>query len=129
MAEDDPILLQILKEDPEIQDAEARYQQFLADDALRERYEGREKFLRDWRSRLKAGREEGRQEGLDVGRLEGALNTERRTLERQLDRRFGLSDDERELIQACSDSERLVAALDELADPRVTKEAVLGHLS
>lgn len=75
---EDDILLQILKEDPDIEDAEQRYRQFVADDELRERYQDRIKAERDRRSQLiyaqrqgeTLGREKGRDEGLSEGRAE-----------------------------------------------------------
>lgn len=88
-AMEDPILLQILKEDPDIEDAEERYRQFVADDELREKYQDRIKEERDRRSQIifartqglqegreeghKQGREEGRKEGREEGRKEGLI--------------------------------------------------------
>ena len=48
---EDPILLQILKEDPDIEDAEERYRQFVADDELREKYQDRMKAGRIYAER------------------------------------------------------------------------------
>ncbi|MFP4152324.1 MAG: Rpn family recombination-promoting nuclease/putative transposase [Alkalispirochaeta sp.] len=74
-AMEDPILLQILKEDPDIEDAEERYRQFVADDELREKYQDRIKAERDRRSQIiyarKQGLAEGRQAGLEQGLKEG----------------------------------------------------------
>mgnify|MGYP006432229749 CR=1 FL=1 len=85
-AMEDDILLQILKEDPDIEDAEERYRQFVADDELRERYQDRIKAERDRQSQLiyaqrqgeAAGREEGREEGRQEGRTEERLDVARR---------------------------------------------------
>ena len=75
-AMEDPILLQILKEDPDIEDAEERYRQFVADDELREKYQDRIKAERDRRSQMiyaerqseKRGLERGMEQGLEQGR-------------------------------------------------------------
>jgi predicted transposase/invertase (TIGR01784 family) len=85
-AREDPILLQILKEDPDIEDADERYRQFVADDELREKYQDRIKAERDRRSQMiyaerqgekrgleqgmAQGREQGREQGLEQGRQE-----------------------------------------------------------
>ncbi len=66
---EDDVLLQILKEDPDIEDAEERYRQFVADDELRERYHDRIKAERDRRSQLIYARRHGQTEArLDVAR-------------------------------------------------------------
>ena len=129
MAADDPILLQILREDPEIKDAEARYQQFVADDELRARYEGREKFLRDWLSLAEERRQEGLAEGRDVGRQEGRLLERRDMLIRLMETRFGMTRAEQDLVHQCSEPDLLMQALDKLADPEATKESVLKGLN
>ncbi|MDA3949342.1 MAG: hypothetical protein PF508_08950 [Spirochaeta sp.] len=68
-AMEDDVLLQILKEDPDIEDAEERYRQFVADDELRERYHDRIKAERDRRSQLIYARRHGQTEArLDVAR-------------------------------------------------------------
>lgn len=95
-AMEDPILLQILKEDPDIEDAEERYRQFVADDELREKYQDRIKEERDRRSQiifartqaLREGREEGRKEGLIEGTRAGRLEIAKRMKGR------GLSEEE-----------------------------------
>ncbi|MFP4179886.1 MAG: hypothetical protein ACLFSA_07500, partial [Spirochaetaceae bacterium] len=61
--------------------------------------------------------------GMEKGRIEGEHNT----LIRLLDRKFGLSEEEEELVRSTEELEKIEAALDEFvfAD---TKEQVLGHL-
>lgn len=78
-AMEDNILLEILKEDPDIEDAEERYRQFVADEELREKYQDRIKAERDRRSQIiyaerqgeKRGLERGLEQGLEQGRQEG----------------------------------------------------------
>jgi len=70
-AMEDPILLQILREDPDIEDAEERYRQFVADDELREKYQDRIKAERDRRSQIIYAEQRGLEQGLEQGREEG----------------------------------------------------------
>ncbi|MFP4153432.1 MAG: Rpn family recombination-promoting nuclease/putative transposase [Alkalispirochaeta sp.] len=83
-AMEDPILLQILREDPDIEDAEERYRQFVADDELREKYQDRIKAERDRRSQIiyatKKALAEGREEGAWSGRLAVAKKLKARGL-------------------------------------------------
>ncbi|MFP4211601.1 MAG: hypothetical protein ACLFR8_10190 [Alkalispirochaeta sp.] len=73
------MLLQILKEDPDIEDVEGLYRQFIADEELREKYQDRIKAERDRRSQIiyagrqgeKRGMERGRGEGLEQGIKQG----------------------------------------------------------
>ncbi len=58
-AMEDPILLQILKEDPDIEDAEERYRQFIVDDELREKDQDRIKAERDRRLQIIYARKQG----------------------------------------------------------------------
>jgi predicted transposase/invertase (TIGR01784 family) len=62
-AMEDPILLQFMRGDPEIQDAEARYQEFMADPQLRSRYRARQRFLHQQATNLEAARNEGIEQG------------------------------------------------------------------
>jgi predicted transposase/invertase (TIGR01784 family) len=66
-AMEDPILLQILKEDPDIEDAEELYQQFVANDELREKYQDRIKAERDRRSQIIYAERQGEKRGLEQG--------------------------------------------------------------
>lgn len=67
-------------------------------------------------------------EGLTKGRTEGALAERRGVLRRQLEKKFGLSDDERALIEGVDDLDRLAAALDEILFAE-SKQQVLDKLS
>nr|MDA3948909.1 PD-(D/E)XK nuclease family transposase [Spirochaeta sp.] len=67
---EDNILLQILKEDPDIEDAEERYRQFVADEELREKYQDRIKAERDRRSQIIYAERQGEKRGLEQGRRE-----------------------------------------------------------
>lgn len=92
-AMDDLILLKTMRDDPEIEDAEARYREFLANPELEERYLARQKFLRDqatYRKEareegLEEGRQEGRRIGLQEGRREEAVQIARRMRTRGMD--------------------------------------------
>ena len=68
---------------------------------------------------MTGGREEGRQEGRVIEKQD--------VLIRLLSRKFGLTDAERQLIQATDDTAALDAALDELVVAE-RKEAVLEKL-
>ncbi|TVQ26614.1 MAG: hypothetical protein EA382_05015 [Spirochaetaceae bacterium] len=54
--------------------------------------------------------DEGRSEGLEQGIEPGSLQRSREVLIRLLDRKFGLTDAERERIMACEDQSALDAA-------------------
>lgn len=82
-AMEDPILLQILKEDPDIEDAEERYRQFVADDELREKYQDRIKAERDRRSQIIYAEQQGEKRGLEQG-LERGRQEERQELIRRM---------------------------------------------
>lgn len=57
----------------------------------------------------------GRNEGLEQGMEQGSLRHSREALIRLVDRKFGLTDAERERIMVCHDQGALDAALDEFA--------------
>ena len=59
---------------------------------------------------------------------EGTLGERREVLIRQLSKKFGLTDEERGLIEATDDLDRLAAALDEILFAE-TKQQVLDKLS
>jgi hypothetical protein len=65
-----------------------------------------------------------REEGLE----DGSLQHSRDVLTRQMNRKFGLTDGERERIMACADQASLDAALDENLDAS-SKAQVLEKLS
>ena len=71
--------------------------------------------------------EKGRNEGLERGVEKGSLESRRETLARLVDRKFGLTDAERERISSCDDQAVLDAALDEFALAE-TKAQVLAKL-
>jgi predicted transposase/invertase (TIGR01784 family) len=68
--------------------------------------------------------EKGRNEGLETG----SLQRSREVLVRQLDRKFGLTEAERDRILSCGDSDALDAALDEIITADA-KASVLSKLS
>lgn len=69
---------------------------------------------------LEEGREEGREEGKGIGQAE--------LLARLLDRRFDLTSEERQMVEACRDRAKLEMAADALADSDTTKERVLSFI-
>ena len=87
---DDPILKQILDEEPDIRKAEERYRQFLADPQVRSRYRARDRWQRQQATRMVVAREEGRSEGIELGigqgRAENARQNARRLKEKGVDR-------------------------------------------
>ncbi len=72
---------------------------------------------------IEKGKEEGKEEGREAGRIEG----EHKTLIRLLEKKFGLSEEEKELVRSTEELEKIEAALDELLDAEM-KEQVLVHL-
>jgi predicted transposase/invertase (TIGR01784 family) len=91
-AMEDPILLQILKEDPDIEDAEERYRQFVADDELREKYQDRIKAERDRRSQIIYAERQGEKRGMERGLEQGAARKQSEIVKRM--KAKGMSDDE-----------------------------------
>ena len=67
--------------------------------------------------------EAAEKKGIEKGIQKG----EHKTLIRQLDKKFGLSDEEKELVRSCEELEKIEAALDEILDAE-TKEQVLAQL-
>ena len=61
------------------------------------------------------------------GEARGILLDKQETLIRQLDRKFGITDADRARVRACTDRERLTAALDDILDA-TNATAVLGLL-
>lgn len=68
---EDPILKAILEEDPEIQEAEERYQAFMADREMIDRLRAREKYRRDHLQRMHDAKQQGLQQGLEQGMKQG----------------------------------------------------------
>ena len=66
-------------------------------------------------------------DGRAEGRTEGTLTDRREVLARQLDKRFGLTNTERSIIESCEDLDRLAAALDTFVDA-YSKDEVLAEL-
>jgi len=91
-AMEDPILLQILREDPDIEDAEERYRLFVESDELREKYQDRIKAERDRRSQMIYAVRQGEKRGLEQG-IERGRQEERRELILRMKAK-GMSDDE-----------------------------------
>lgn len=90
-------------------------------------------YMTRWeREGLKKGRREGIREGIREGRVagfnEGLLKEKRGVLTRQLDKKFGLKEEEKELISECEDMEALDAALDAILFAQ-SKENVLELLN
>jgi hypothetical protein len=71
--------------------------------------------------------QEMRREGFQEGRQQGSLQQSREVLARLVDRKFGLTDAERERIMACEDRQAMEAALDIILEAE-TKEQVLAVL-
>jgi len=72
-------------------------------------------------------RNEGRTQGRSEGHSEGVLNDRHEMLIRLLTKKFGLTDEERALIESCDDLDRLAAAIDAFVDAD-SKEHVLAKL-
>ena len=71
--------------------------------------------------------EQGKEEGITVGKTQGELQDKQQVLVRQLNKRFGLTDEETELIMSETSREKLDQALDEFVFA-VKKEQVLKIL-
>ena len=76
---------------------------------------------------IEKGIERGIERGIEKGKEEGRVEGEHNTLIRQLDRKFGLSEEEKELIRRTEELEKIEAALDEFVFAE-TKEQVLTQL-
>ena len=74
-----------------------------------------------------AAEKKGIERGLERGKEEGKIEGEHKTLIRQLDRKFGLSEEEKELVHSTEELEKIEAALDEFVFAE-RKEQVLAHL-
>ena len=71
--------------------------------------------------------QEMRREGLQEGRQQGSLQRSREVLARLVERKFGLTDAERERIMACEDQQAMEAALDLILEAE-SKEQILAML-
>ena len=60
-------------------------------------------------------------------KADATLADRREVLARQLDKRFGLTNTERSIIESCEDPDRLAAALDTFVDAN-SKDEVLAEL-
>ncbi len=67
----------LLKNDPAIAKAHARYLAFTNDDQARMAYEARIAFQRDQLSREEAAKQQGLEQGIEQGKLEGKQETAR----------------------------------------------------
>jgi hypothetical protein len=86
-------------------------------------------YMTRWeREGLKRGIREGKREGRAAGFNEGLVKDKRGVLTRQLERKFGLLEEEKALIDECEDLEALDAALDEILFAE-NKEEVLELLN
>ncbi|TVR89867.1 MAG: hypothetical protein EA428_09470 [Spirochaetaceae bacterium] len=73
---------------------------------------------------LKQGLEQGIEQGIEQGLNEGLVTA----LLRLVERKFSVTEAERERIRAVSDPDKLQAALDEIIEPGATLDSVLKHL-
>ncbi len=88
-----------------------------------------EKLIEEGREEgIEKGIEKGREQGKELGEQSGRLKEKREMLTRLMDRRFGLTAEERQLIAAQTDMERLDAAIDAFATAD-RKSEVLKHLA
>lgn len=62
----------LIKDDPDINKAHQVYKHFTEDDKMRELYESREKWLKDYNTRLYTAKQEGIKEGIKEDKLETA---------------------------------------------------------
>jgi predicted transposase/invertase (TIGR01784 family) len=69
-AMEDPVMKQILKESPDIAEAERRYEEFVADEQLRSRLDARDKFVRTHAQLLHDAEQRGLEQGIEQGREE-----------------------------------------------------------
>jgi len=78
---EDKAILDILKESPDIREAEERYRRFLADPQLQSLYRAREKGRYVQAARLHEARQAGLEEGIEKGRRATTEETARRLKE------------------------------------------------
>ena len=61
---------------------------------------------------------------VDKWKMEGTLNDRREMLVRLASKKFGLTDEERRLIEDCDDLERLALAIDEFVFAETKKQVL-----
>jgi len=87
----------------------------------KEGYTGVGETMISW---AEARRQEGHKQGIEQGLNEGLVTA----LLRQVERKFSVTEAERERIRAVSDPEKLQTALDEIIEPDATVQSVLERL-
>ena len=103
--------MKILLKDNDIKKAHEEYLAFSRDDELREIYEAREKWIRDYNSGMnrtkKTGIAEGMAKGMAKGEAEGKVKEKQKILIRAMNKKYRLSEDERAFITAVQDYDKL----------------------
>jgi predicted transposase/invertase (TIGR01784 family) len=125
----------LIKNDPDIARAHKEYNAFTRDDELRELYEAREKWKKDYNTAMyyarvegiEEGKKEGKKEGKVEGINEGVIIEKQNVLTRILKNKFGLTDKEADLIKSVNESDKLDSAIDACMAAEV-KENVLRIL-
>jgi predicted transposase/invertase (TIGR01784 family) len=85
----------LLKDDPSFRKAHKEYKAFTADERMMDMAEAREKWKRDWNTRLHAAKEEGVQQGMQQGKRDAARKMQAEGLNAQLISRItGLTEEE-----------------------------------
>lgn len=74
---EDQYLNEIIEDDPQILEAEKRYQEFIADEQLRSHLRARERFRMVQAQMIHDAREEAIREGLEEGRKKGLQEGQR----------------------------------------------------
>ncbi|MDY6968549.1 MAG: Rpn family recombination-promoting nuclease/putative transposase [Spirochaetota bacterium] len=125
-------IMQILiKDDETIAKAHKEYEHFTQNEQLRDLYESRLKWEKDYNSAIFAAKQEGIKEGIKEGKDEGIklgeLQEKHNVLALLLSKKFGLSDDEEELIKSINNYEKLDKAISGILFAE-TKDKILSIL-
>lgn len=103
---EDDYMKTLLEKDMDIKKAYGIYNRFTQNDEFRHAYEAREKWKKDYASGMDAARRKGLKEG--------ELLDKQHILIKQLSRKFGLTEEETQLIRSIKNLERLEKALDDI---------------
>ncbi len=121
----------LIKEDKDIAKAHEEYKHFSEDEKLRDLYESRLMWQRDYYTAMETAREEGIvkgiQKGREEGREEGEIKKSQSAIIRLLSKKFGISREDEEFIKTINDIEKLDNAIDEILFAK-NKEAILDIL-
>jgi len=113
----------LLKDNEILTKAHNEYKKFTEDEELRDLALRREMFKMDHETQL----DEAKKEGIKEGKEKGELLDKQNVLVKQLSKKFGITDNEKELIKKTTDLEKLDIALEDILFID-KKDEILGKL-